>query len=445
LAITPDRASVLAGAAQDRIRMMKFPASFVALAASVCLAVLATAEEVAIQPLAGKSITGELQSLSGDKIVVTTAEGELALDAKELKSLRFAPASALDKPSVWLELLDGSQLLAISFVSADGRATVELVGGVTATIPTRSIRHVRFREQEGALADQWKGIVERQPEADLLVIRKMSSRTIEQPGLEPRTVSEAALDELDGVVLEVGPQSARFEFDGDEIPVSREKIDGIVFFHPVARELPAAACRVVDAGGSTWTARSIALKDDQLELVSTAGVEVDLPLAHVQEIDFSSGNVKFLGELEEESTLAEASFQPKNMTATFKQLKAPRWVEQEESSGGPALSAGGEPVDQGLSLSGRTRLSYQVPEGMQWFRAQAALDDTAGASANLTLRILADNREVLNQTFSADEPRKLRNVEIDVSSAGRLSIVVEDGSGLDIGDQLILVDARFTK
>ena len=63
----------------------------------------------------------------------------------------------------------------------------------------------------------------------------------------------------------------------------------------------------------------------------------------------------------------------------------------------------------------------------------------------LTLRILADNREVLNQTFSADEPRKLRNVEIDVSAAGRLSIVVEDGSGLDIGDQLVLVDARFTK
>lgn len=405
------------------------------------------AADVVVQPLTGERLEGQLKLLTADKLVLTSAGGERSLDLKDVQSLQFNSAATADKPRVWLELVDGSQLLGSAYQAANGQAKVELLGGIQVQILTRSIRSVRFREQEEALLEQWAAICKGDPTGDLLVIRKASTRTIEQPGQEPRQITETALDELDGTVLEVGPTTVKFEFGGDKIDVNREKVEGIVYFHPVKRELPAAACRVMDCGRSVWMARSVELKDGRLDLISTAGVPASLPLAHVWQIDFSSGNVKFLGELEEESTLTDASFQPRSMVATFKQLMAPRWVPvgRGRPFGGEGLMIGGRSYDSGLMLASRTRLAYRVPEGMRWFRADAGLDDTAGPAANLILVILADNREIYRQAFSADNARKAEPIVLDLGGAGRLSIVVEDGAGLDIADQLDLADARFTK
>ncbi len=421
------------------------PRFLAALVAAGSLA--AQGADVVLWPLSGDKLEGELRSLSGEKLVLVTGEGERSLELKEVQSLEFNSAPATDQPAVWLELVDGSQLLGLSYQAAEGQARVELLGGLAAQIPTRSIRSVRLREQKGELAEQWAAIAKGKPSGDLLVIRKTSTRTIEQPDQEPRQVTETALDELDGAVLEVGPASVTFDFDGDQIDVKREKIEGIVYFHPVQRELPAAVCRVVDAGRSVWIARSIELKEDRLNLVSTSGVAVSLPMAQVGQIDFSSGNVSFLGDMEEEATLLDGSFQPRNMTATFKQLKAPHWISggSQRPFGGDSLSIGGKKFSRGLALSSRTRLAYRVPEGMRWFRADAGLDDAAGPAADLTLVIMADSREVFRQTFSAGGERQPVPIGLDVGQAGRLTIVVEDGSGLDIADQLDLANARFTK
>jgi hypothetical protein len=325
---------------------------------------------------------------------------------------------------------------------------VVLTDDILVQIPTRSIRHVRFREHEGDLVDQWRTITKGEPASDLLVVRRKTTRAVEEPGPEPAPAAEVqALDELDGTVLEVTPTSVKFEFGGDQLDVKREKIDGIVYFHPAQRELPAAVCRVVDASRSAWSVKSLELKEDRLHLVSVAGVQVALPLSAVTQVDFSSGNVSFLGDMEEEATLEEGSFQPRNMTATFKRLKTPRWIASggQRPFGGEGLSIGGEKYTRGMALSSRSRLSYRVPENMRWFRASAGLDDSAGPAANLTLVIMADNREVFRHVFAAGEDRAAVPIDLEIGNASRWTIVVEDGSGLDIADQLDLVDARFTK
>ena len=397
--------------------------------------------EVVVEPQTGEKLEGELKSLTQDKVIVSTAAGEQTLAVKDVQSLQFAPAASADKAGAWLELLDGSQLVAHSYEAAEGQARAELLSGTPVQLPTRSIRWVRLHAEDSALAEQWVEILKGAAESDLLVVRKTSTRTIEQPGQEPRTVTETALDELDGTVLTVGPETAKFDFGGDVIDVKREKIEAIVYFHPVKRELPAAVCRVA-AGRSTFSARSIELMGDGLHLVTPAGVTVSIPLSQLSQIDFSSGNVKFLADLAEESSLGDASFQPRNMAATFKQLKAPR---KDHPFGGEALSIGGKKLSRGLALSGRTKLAYRIPEGMRWFRADAGLDDLAGPAANLTVILLGDNREIYRQTLAAEDDRKPRPIELDLTGFSRLTIVVEDGQGLDIADQLDLANARFTK
>jgi hypothetical protein len=425
--------------------------SFWVLAIALCAAVYppgAQGAEVVVRPLSGEdALTGELVSLSADTIRVKTAAGEQSLPVKEIQSLEFPAPAPAEKPSLWLELVDGSKLGAQSYLASEGRATVGLLGGTNVQVATRSIRHVRFREHAGELAEQWQAIVKGEPTSDLLVIRRKTTRAAEG-GEEGAPATEIeALDELDGTVLEVTAGSVKFEFGGDQLDVKRERIDGIVYFHPVQRQLPAPICRVTDASRSLWTAKSIELEEGRLQFVTTAGVSASLPLDQVAQLDFSSGNVAFLGELEAESTLQDGSFQPRNMTATFKLLKSPRWIAggSQRPFGGEGLNIGGKKFTRGMALSSRTRLSYRIPEGMTRFRALAGLDDAAGPAADLTLVILADNREVYRQSFAASGERQPVPIDLEVGSAGRWTIVVEDGSGLDIADQLDLAEARFTK
>ena len=421
------------------------------LAIALCAALSASgapAAEVVVRPLSGEdALTGELVSLSADTIQLKTAAGAQSLPVKEVQSLEFQAAAPAEKPSLWLELVDGSQLVAQSYLASEGQATIELLGGTKVQVATRSIRHVRFREHAGELAEQWQAIVNGEPTSDLLVIRRKTTRAAEG-GEEGAPAAEIeSLDELDGTVLDVTAASVKFEFGGDQLDVKRERIDGIVYFHPVQRQLPAPICRVTDTSRSLWTARSIELADGRLQFVTTSGVSAALPLDQVAQLDFSSGNVAFLGELEAESTLQDGSFQPRNMTATFKQLKSPRWIAggSQRPFGGEGLSIGGKKFTRGMALASRTRLSYRVPEGMIRFRALAGLDDAAGPAANLTLVILADNREVYRQSFTAEGERQPAPIDLEVGNARRWTIVVEDGSGLDIADQLDLAEARFTK
>jgi hypothetical protein len=410
----------------------------------VCAALAADlpAAEVKVVPLVGDAQEGELRELSLSRVVVATTAGEQSLDPKGIQSVQFDRLGSVEKPAVWLELVDGSQLAATSYQAAAGKAQVELLGRLKLEIPTRSIRFVRYRQHQGELARQWNEMLRSQPTGDLLVKRNKTSRTVEEPGQEPKTVEEESLDQIEGAVLEVGAATAKFDFDGDVIDVKLERIDGIIYFHPAGRELPPAACQVTDAHQSVWAARTVELKANRLSVVTSAGVAIEIPAEDLLQVDFSAGNVRFLADLDSETDLAESSFQPRNMTATFRQLKLPR---KNRPFGSDALSIGGKRYERGVALSGRTRISYRVPEGMKWFRAEAGLDDLAGPAASLTLRILADGRELFQRAFSADESRAPFSIELDVSHVRRLTFVVEDASGLDIADQLDLAEARLTK
>ena len=75
-------------------------------------------------------------------------------------AVEFSAAKPADKPAVWVELLDGSQLLADGLHRGrrqGDRATGRR--GAKVEIPTRSIHSVRFRQQDAQLAQQWREIV----------------------------------------------------------------------------------------------------------------------------------------------------------------------------------------------------------------------------------------------------------------------------------------------
>jgi hypothetical protein len=63
----------------------------------------------------------------------------------------------------------------------------------------------------------------------------------------------------------------------------------------------------------------------------------------------------------------------------------------------------------------------------------------------IDLIVLGDGKELSRHSFSSDQPRKAAPIDLVIEGVRRVTIVVDPAGGQDIGDQLNLCDARFTK
>ncbi len=407
-------------------------------------AAAAPGPEATVTPLSGEPVTGRITAVTSEQVMAETAAGPVKFSAAELLAVEFAAEKPADKPAVWVELLDGSKLLATTYTTQSGKASVGMVGGVVVEVPTRSIHSVRFRQQDGPLTQQWRDILAAPHTSDLIVVRKTSMRTIEEGEAEPKTVTETALDELDCTLLDVGPDAVKFEYDGDMLDVKREKIEGLVYYHSVRRELPPGICRLVDAGGSQWSLKSLALSGDKLAVVTSAGVSASLPLATVAKIDFSVGNIADLTELEPDTGEGEpvVSLQPVAMTAKFGRMFK---VSQAPPLGADGFKIGGKQYSTGLSLHSPAHLVYRVPDGFRQLHAVAGVDDSIVAPGEFTFQILGDGKELFRHECTGSEGRGPIVIHLDLTGVRRISLVLDPADGQDFGDQLNLCEARLTK
>ena len=399
---------------------------------------------VTVTPLSGEPVTGKLVQLNGEQVVAEAGGASKTFSASDLLAVEFAAEKLADKPAVWIELIDGSKLLAATYTVQTGKASLGLIGGVTVEIPTRLIHAVRFRQQDAQLAQQWREIIAAPHTGDLVVVRKTSMRAIDDGEAEPKTVTETALDELDGTLLDVLADSVTFEWDGDKIDVKREKIEGLVYYHSVRRELPPGVCRLIDAAGSQWTLKSLELAGDKLTIVSAAGATATLPVASVSKIDFSVGNVADLSELEPDTGDGEpvVSLQPVAMAAKFGRMFK---VSRSPPLGADGFKIGGKRYSSGLSLHSPATLVYRVPEGFRKLHAVAGVDDSIVAPGEFNFQILGDGKELFRHECGGSDTRGPVVINLDLTGIRRISLVLDPADGQDIGDQLNLCEARLTK
>lgn len=412
-------------------------------------AVFAVPPQATIKTLAGESVSGRITALNPDKIDLAANAAARTLATADIMWVEFPQSqSTTEKATHWVELVDGSKLQAVSYTVSAGKAHLDLVSGLGLEIPTRGIRTVRFRQQTTPeLAGQWREIVNSMATGDMVVIRKSTIRAPDGSDNEPGAGATHSLDQLEGTLLDVGPDSVQFEFDGEKINIRREKLDGLVYFQPAKREFSPPLARVSDSGGSAWLIRDLSLSGNHLTTTSLGGIAIEWPLAAVAKIDFSVGNIVFLSELEPDSGGGEPaiSLQPASMANKFGRVFQLRAA---PPLGADAFRIGGVRFDAGLSLHSPLTLVYRVPEGFRRFRAIAGVDDSVVSPGRFELVIRGDNQELLRQSFSgaaSAEGRSPLSIDLDISRVRRITIVLDPADGQDIGDQLDLCEARFTK
>jgi hypothetical protein len=258
-------------------------------------------------------------------------------------------------------------------------------------------------------------------------------------------VTEQALDQVEGTLGDVGPDSVQFESDGDKIDVKREKLDGIIYYQPAKREFSTPVCRLIDGGGSAWSLRDVQWTSAGVKATTIGGISVEFAPSAVAKVDYSISNVAFLADLEPDTGGGDpgVSLQPAAMSYKFGSVFRAR---RGPPLGADAFRIGGKQYEGGMSLHSPLSLVYRVPAGFRWLRALAGVDDSVIAPGRFDLVVLGDGKELLRQSYDGKQvQRKAQAIDLDLTGVKRVTIVLDPADGQDFGDQLDLVDARFTK
>ena len=379
----------------------------------------ATLPSVEVRTLTGQQAVGQLQTLSPERVVVQTDAGPVEFPASQLLSLTPAqPPELAEAGPVVVELADGSRLSATDVAIAGKQVKLSRPDGELQT-SIEQVNSIRFVPASPDFDAVWNAAVADPAAADRLVLKKKDG-----------------FDFLPGVVRDLNALALQFDISGVR-PVKRERVAGLVFYRAKGQEPPKVAGLVKDRSGSTWAAKRIELQGDRLRL-EIAGQAQELPWSNVQSIDFSSGKIQYLGlpETKEWAPFLGAAADLGALAALYE----PR---VDTSFDGGALLLGGKEYRQGLALHSRSRVTYRLAEDARRFQATAGIDDRHSPRGNVRLQIRADGRLLCDEPIrGGDQPKPL---DLDVSGARRLAILVDYGEGGDLSDYLNLCEARVTQ
>ncbi|HJS09380.1 MAG TPA: NPCBM/NEW2 domain-containing protein [Pirellulales bacterium] len=390
----------------------------------LCLSarLLAAAPLVQVNTLDGRTIEGELQTITSEAVAVQTGDTQSKINSAELHSLSLKPMAEppSTKPSAWVELADGSRVPATSFLSKDGKVTVALTDGAQLAINVKQVRSVRYSKLDDPEAEASAS----EATGDLLGIRKRDN-----------------VDFMEGVIGDVTKEAVHFTVEGQSIPVNPARVDSLVYAKRAADgNAPAPACIVEETSGAELRAKSVELVEGKLRLTLLAGGNVERPLEAVRRLDFSAGRLTYLSDLKPQSVEWTPFFDLGKQSPALAKFLGPRFDRGREDS---VMRLDEKEYKRGVSLTSRTKMVYRLPAQSKRFRAVAGIDDGVGNLGSVQLVIQGDDRQLYSGKLGGSDPP----VELDLDLAGvrRLTILVDFGDDLDVADHLNLCEARIVK
>jgi len=322
-------------------------------------------------------------------------------------------------------LTDGSLIAAASYQTEAGTIKAATTKMGILNLPSGSVDHVRFQTGPPVMEQRWQEMLDREITEDMLVI-----------------VSGDTLDYLGGIVRAVREQQVDFDLDGDVVPVRRGKVYGIRYYRPDRGEAFEPMARLVDDSGSIWRIQKVVTSeaDGTLRADTPLGIRLTLPFEAVTRIEFAGSGRVFLSDLTADSVHWTPYFGRPGSVASLEKLYRPR---QNATLDSVPIVLDGVPYEHGLTLHSRTEMTYRLTGPFERFQATAGIDDRVRPGGNVMLKILGDGRVVYQATIAGTHPAQ----KIDVSLKGvkTLTILVDFGSDLDVGDHLILAEARLLK
>lgn len=380
--------------------------------------------EIAVRSLSGERATGVLAELDVRRVVLQTSSGRTSWDLDRLEEIRFGPPldAKADAP-VAVELVDGSVLALDSFSMEGATARVKLLRGDPLELPSAAIRSVRFAPPGDSTSVPWDKIAAAAAANDVLIVKKGN-----------------AVDYHPGQLRRVTEESVEFELDGERLPVRRSKVFGLVCYHAAGRQLPAAIGTLSDRSACTWSVRTVAAAGDVLEWTTPSGISMRRPAAALALLTLAKNNVVYLSDLKADSVEWTPYFGLTRELDVRKTFFAPR---HDRSLHGGPLQMQGTRYAKGLCIPSRTEMVFRLPEPFARMTAVVGIDDAARPLGRVRVVIRGDDRVLVEMAVAGTDPPK--PVDLDLTGVRRLSVLVDFGDDLDVGDLLDLCEARLLR
>ena len=379
---------------------------------------------VDVARLEGPAVQGELTAVSSAAVSLTVDGKTESLPLKNILEVRFKAndenTALPEQPAAVLQTVDGA-VVSLKTVAV----TAQTLSGEAPNLgqfqlPLTAVNAVRLTTAAPDLEAAWNKLIPRERSQDWLVLKKGN-----------------VLDHLDGVVGTIDEKEVKFLLDGDEIPVQREKVFGVIYYRrdPASSQ---AVCVARFGGGDTVPLKSIQGTGEQLTGVHASGATMNLATARLRSLDFSQGKVAYLSDLEPLDV---------KYTPYFESIVWP--YRRDRSLDGGKLRVGDHAYERGLAIHSRTELVFRAGRSYRKFRAVMGIDRSVLDTGNLEpgdvvvgVVIRGDDRVLFEgEVKGSDPPREL---DLDVTGVRDLKILV-DYAGMDIADHLDLADARFLK
>jgi hypothetical protein len=334
-------------------------------------------------------------------------------------------------------LLDGSTFVYERFDLAAGKAEFKLTGELVVTLPISAVHRVQMSPLSEPQQTQWQAIAESRIAADIVVLIR----------------SPEALEKLEGVISRVTPEVVSFDFGGQNIDAPLAKLAGVRFFTNAstagtrprsgdgATAVGPLTAIVVDRSGNRWFASRLSLPRGSalLEMNLQCGASLVLPVEHLREIDYSSGSMQYLAELE---PLKREAMDRLQMGVEIPGAKG--LVEGLFGARLQDLRRPGSAV-QGPSLEflGSGAVEYRVPADFSRLVGGVELRPSGSRFTACQVTVKLDNQVLWQQRLS--ELGQVWPIDVPVKSDGRLRIEVAAETLTPVGDVVLCHELRVVK
>jgi hypothetical protein len=411
-----------------------------------CWALCGSAAEVTT--LTGKKIDGGLTAISADSITQTTATGVVVTPLADVLIANLIPLDSKTTPDpkhTGIELTDGSVVYAASFTLKSEQLVVTLADNRTINIPLTAIASLQREAANPKLRKDWRELVNKRGNRDLLVIQKKVQLTEEEKKQQPGEEEKVVLEGLSGTVGAVDEQGDAISFEltsGRKVSPKLTRVHGLIFLRRLG-EVPPMLCRVYDTNFNAWYATKVELKDGRLRLTTVSGVVVEYAdLSVLHKLDFSKGKLTYLSDFEAKVEKAPpASGELGLLTGRFIRFQKDRNLALGD------LRLGGVVYPKGLALMAGSSLTYQLNDEYKEFKTIIGIDDRMGAEdgvitdSKVQIFIEGDDRELFNATVKRlDKPRAL-TLGISNIKTLRIRVVADDF----FTNHVNLADAKVNK
>jgi hypothetical protein len=394
---------------------------------AILLAVLSmsAAPQFEARPLKGPPVAGAIVELDGKHLTLETAAGRVALPTAAVMGVcaKQKPAAAAEAAGAWIDLADGSSLMARQYSVHDGRAHIALSGSDCLELPVRDIASVRFQGASGAAAGEWSRLLKMKTASDMLVVN-----------------GGETLDYHKGALRDVTDKVVQFELDGEVAAVKRPRVFGLIC-HATDEEPAEPLCWITDAAGSRWAVRAMSLSGS-LRWTTVGGASVSRPLDQIAQIDLSQGKIVYLSDLKPESVAYEPYFSlDKELPARLEFFR----VRQDQNLESKPLRVGGARFAKGLAMHSRSEAVYYLPGRFHHFEAIVGIDDELRPRGSVRLVIHGDDKVLYDAVLTGADKEPSRQLDLDVTGVRRLTVLADFTGELNVSGQIVLGDARVSK